>query len=97
MKEKEETTTHVSEHGSSQENPRHTLECVTTWGLRNLDGKVKREYRMTIDTHSHTQWRLGLFMVLRFLFQDGVDRSADYSMALIKKIHKASNFVKGIY
>jgi hypothetical protein len=39
MKEKEETTANVSEHDSSQENTRHTLECVTTWGLRNLDGK----------------------------------------------------------
>jgi hypothetical protein len=102
MKEKEETTAHVSEHGSSQENTRHTLECVTTWGLRNLDGKVKMTWMMIIDwPHIHTlflsHFWLGLFMVFRFLFQEGVDRSADYSMALIKKIHKASNFVKGIH
>ncbi|KAI8336223.1 hypothetical protein BC941DRAFT_428637 [Chlamydoabsidia padenii] len=45
-----------------------------------------------------TTWALrhldGLFMVLGYLFQEGVDRSTDYSMALIKKIHKASNFTK---
>ncbi|KAI8097765.1 uncharacterized protein BX664DRAFT_258614 [Halteromyces radiatus] len=53
------------------------------------------------DKHTReciTTWALrqldGLFMVFNFLFQDGFDRSFDYSMALIKKIHKASNFVK---
>ncbi|ORZ11058.1 helicase C-terminal domain-domain-containing protein [Absidia repens] len=71
--EKSNTTIDSSDHDSSQGTGIHIQECVSTWGLRHLDG---------------------LFMVLGFLFKDGYDRSPDYSMALIKKIHRASNFIK---